>query len=360
MRVRVTTVLLLATVFLSGQVLAEEKADWQPLPPMPDNWDWIQLVSDEWLKGEIFAMFNDELEFESDELDRMTLDFDDIKQIRSARVIQVGFLGGGSATGKLLVEGDRVRIIGAEEREFHRSQILTLTAGQPKESNYWSGKASLGANVQSGNSDQVDFTTTFYILRRTIKNRIALDFRANYSSVGQVDTTSNQRASTTWDKFISDRFFFTPVALEYFSDTFQNIEARNTVRIGVGYQLVDKKRVEWRVSGGPAYQVTLFDSVADGEDDTEKTASLAIDTFLDVDIAKWLELIFDYQLQIVSEKAGSYTHHMVTTLETEVTSLLDFDVSLVWDRTENPRPDADDVTPAKDDLQLVVSVGLEF
>jgi hypothetical protein len=35
-------------------------------------------------------------------------------------------------------------------------------------------------------------------------------------------------------------------------------------------------------------------------------------------------------------------------------------VSLVWDRTEKPPPNADGETPEKDDFRLLIGIGFEF
>jgi hypothetical protein len=49
---------------------------------------------------------------------------------------------------------------------------------------------------------------------------------------------------------------------------------------------------------------------------------------------------------------------MLGSFETEITSLLDFDVTLVWDRIQRPRPDEDGIVPEQDDFRL--TVGLTF
>ena len=51
---------------------------------------------------------------------------------------------------------------------------------------------------------------------------------------------------------------------------------------------------------------------------------------------------------------------MVATFETEVTKLLGFDVSMVWNHNQDPRPDADDNVPEQNDITLIVSLGLNF
>ena len=65
---------LFAAVSLAGPC-SNASADWTPPPPMPDEFDWVQLVSGEWLKGEIRAMYKDSMEFDSEELDLLNLDF---------------------------------------------------------------------------------------------------------------------------------------------------------------------------------------------------------------------------------------------------------------------------------------------
>ena len=58
-----------AVLLLPGVALAQEKEDWQPTLPMPEKFDWIQLTTDEWLKGELIAMYEDSLELEPKKFD---------------------------------------------------------------------------------------------------------------------------------------------------------------------------------------------------------------------------------------------------------------------------------------------------
>jgi len=108
----------LASVMLIAASLTAKSADWEPPPPMPDEFDWVQLTSGEWLKGEIKVMYEDSLEFDSDELDLLTLDFADIKELRSAQVLNVRMQSGETATGKVLIEDDAIRVLGDSPREF--------------------------------------------------------------------------------------------------------------------------------------------------------------------------------------------------------------------------------------------------
>ena len=61
---------------------------WEPPPPLPDEFDWIQLTSGEWLKGEIKRLYERKLEFDSVKLDLQEFDWKDVKQVRGASNFQ--------------------------------------------------------------------------------------------------------------------------------------------------------------------------------------------------------------------------------------------------------------------------------
>ena len=338
----------------------ENPQDWQPPPPMPDEFDWIQLTSGEWLKGEIFVMYEDSLEFESDELDVLTLDWEDVQQIRSARIGQVAFLDDTIATGKLLVDGDTVRVMGEKEYLSTRSQVLSLTAGVPKESNYWSSKISAGINLRSGNTEQTDFNAKLGIQRRTPKNRINIDYLGNFSESDDVTIADDQRLTAGWNWFLSKRFYVTPVSAEIYRDPFKNIANRWTLGVGVGYQIIDTSKVGWSVDAGIAYQQTSFDDVIEGEPTSADTPALVAGTNYDNELTGWMDFFFDYKFYVVNQESGTYTHHLLTGFEFEIFGDLDFDVSFVWDRTQDPRQNSDGTFPKQDDFRMIFGLGYSF
>ena len=106
----------------------------------------------------------------------MAFDFGDIKEIRSSRIVQVGFEKKEPVIGRLHLDGSTARVTTeAGVVEFPRDEILTLIVGEPKELNYWSFSASVGGNIRSGNTDQVDYTARLGAQRRTLRNRIGFE-----------------------------------------------------------------------------------------------------------------------------------------------------------------------------------------
>ena len=67
-----------------------------------------------------------------------------------------------------------------------------------------------------------------------------------------------------------------------------------------------------------------------------------------------------YNLSIVNEESGNYTNHAIATFEIELTDILDFDVSFVWDRTQNPQTREDGSVPKQDDFQLLFTLGVDI
>jgi len=361
--VRVLVAALVLAGF-SGQAAAQGAldADWKPSSEFEGKFDWIQMTSGEWVKGEFIAMYDDEVEFDSDEFDDLTLDWGDIQYIRTSQVMNVGCLGKRSAVGTLIVDGDKVTIVGADgtAEEFTKGEVLTITAGEPKEINFWSMKLLFGLTVRSGNSDVRETNLQANFTRRTIHNRISIDAVANQNTTDGVEIANNARANVGWDKFITDRFFVKPIFGEYFRDPFQNISSRITAGVGAGYQLIDTSKIDWEVSGGPAYQETRYDSVQLGEPEKEDTVAWVLTTTASWDITSWLEFDGQYRAQFVDEASGTYNHHLLASFETDITSLISFDVAWIWDRIQDPRPDADGIVPEQDDFRTTVGLTFEW
>ena len=356
-----TAIFTIVALVVAGAAVAEEaKQSWQPPPPMPDDFDWIQMTSGEWLKGEIIAMYEDTFEFDSDEFDMQSLDWEDIQQIRSAQVVQVAFEKDVIATGKLLVEGDAVRVMGDQDYESDRSLVLSITAGAPKERNYWSGKIGAGLNLRTGNTEQTEYNANANFKRRTPKNRINFDYLGNFSESDDTTIADNQRGSVGWNRFISRRFYISPVYGEYYRDPFQNIASRWTLGAGVGYLIVDNSKVEWSVDAGLAYQQTSFDDVLDGDPTSADTAAFLAGTSYANEITGWMDFFFNYQFNIVNEESGTYTHHLHTGFEFEFFGDFDFDVSIVWDRIQDPRQNSDGTFPEQDDFRTIFALGYSF
>lgn len=337
--------------------------DWPSDEAVPDAFDWVQLDTDEWLKGELIALYENELVFDSVKFGPRTLDWKDVKDIRTARPMTVGLNSGEVLVGKLVIAGEAARVIGnegGERREIRRAQILSITLAGSKPFSRLGGKVSAGLTLREGNVDQIDANVSAEIEHRRVRDRIELDYLASYSSTEDVDTTNDQRINGQWKHFITRRFFVKPVIVEWYRDPIQNLDSRTTAGAGLGYQIFDTRRTEWQVSGGLSGQQTQWVGVEAGEEAEQTAAAFVGSTSFEQEWTRDIDFKFDYTFYLTQEDAGRYIHHALMSIETEWTDTLDFDVSLYWDRTQIPQAERDGTVPDQDDLRMVVSLGIEF
>ena len=191
--------------------------------PPEDGFDWIQLKSGEWLKGQLKAMQQRQIEFDSEELNDLTFDWKDIRQVRSDRTLDLLFVDGRKMSGPVTVTPEEVTVGDVEPQVFPRDQLQSFTPGGSKEFNYWSGMVSLGLTVRAGNTEQVEYNAQARLQRRTPATRFSLDYIGNISSFNGVENANNTRVNSEFDLWLSRRFYLILPQLKYYRDPFQNL-----------------------------------------------------------------------------------------------------------------------------------------
>lgn len=342
----------------------ETTKPWTPPPPPPDDFDWIQLKSGEWLKGTIKVMQDEVMEFDSEELDDLDLDLEDIVQIRSGGNVAVLFTDQTAATGRVEMRNKEVSVVdiasGIEQLNYPVGSLQGIAPASTRERDNWTIKGSVGVNTRSGNTRSTDMTTQLTMKRRTPNTRGTVDYLGNYSTIDDDETANNHRLSINYDIYANPKLFIRPLQFEHFQDVFQNIDYRNSYGVGAGYSFYDRSDLEWQVTAGPGYQVTKFAEVDAGAEEKNKSYTAVFGTDLEKELTKNLDFLFSYQLTVTAEDAGRFIHHTVGTLEIELTDDLDFDITAIWDRTEDPPPGAGGVVPLKDDFRLNFLIGVDM
>ncbi len=335
---------------------------WDPPKPNADGWDWVRLKSDEWVKGEILLLRNFDLNFDSDEFGIVKFDWEDVAEIFTERVyIFVLQDLRTSYVGTMVMRDDRVSVkVGGRIETFDRSQLLAITPSAEREFNLWNGRISLGVGFRSGNTDQSEFTGRASLAREGTNTRLGIEYNGEYGSLDKVKNTNNHRAQTTYDYFLTRDLFLTPGDFEAYTDEFQNISYRLTPTVGAGYFLIRHPRIDWEVRLTTGYQHTRIDSARAGESKTSENAATVFSTTIDSELTSSVDLILEYQLQFIYPDTGRTNHHAVSTLEVELTSVIDLDVSFIWDRIEDPEKESDGDAPETDDFRLTVGLAIEF
>lgn len=342
------------------QTVISEKT-WEQLSPKAEEFDWVQTTSGEWFKGRIIGFYNERLEFDSKEIDEYTFKTKDIKQIKSHAPLSVNIENIASFEGIVRYNDGVLKVIqGDHVYDFTMKDVVSMAPSANKERDYWSGKISVSLDARSGNVDQYDYSTIGNLKRRTSDSVLAFDYIGRVSSKDGALSASNQRLNEKYDIYQTRYFFWTPLVSEYYTDRFRNIKKQITAGVGAGYTLFKEGDNEWKVSGSPSVIYTKYESVSIGEKQSNFTGALGLSTNLEYEFNTVTTVKYSYQLNLTDKFAGKYTHHMVTTLENELLSWLDLDVSFIWDYILEPQSTIDKQTPKKSDFQLLVGLGIEF
>lgn len=341
--------------------IIEQTTKWTDTRPERVSADWLQLISGEWLRGRIIAMQEDDLEFESDELKKLVIEWKKIRYIKSSTPYRLRFDDQVQAIGAIEITQKEVHVTtDYDDLTFDRKKLLTIASGKETEISLWTSKVTFSINVRRGNTDQTDFTSKITAKRQTILSRLVLDYLGNFTAIDQNETINNHRLNGVYNIFITRKMFLPLVSAEYFRDPFQNIEQRVYVGTGIGYTLIKTNKSEWQVTGGPAYQATEFVSVQPDQAQKDSTFTLVLSTKFDFELNSKVDLEGSYAATLGDEATGNYSHHSIFTVETELTDDLDLDTSLVWDRTRQPVAEANGDIPEQDDFRFLVGLGYDL
>ena len=344
-----------------GPADAVAPADSDPPAPRSGEFDWMQFKNGEWLKGEIKDLQDDSFTFDSDKLDELSLDFDDIAGLYSPRINTLVFDDKSTVQGPFRIEGDTITVMTSEgEKTYARDTLRAIIPGTMTELNFWSGKLSVGGTFRQGNVNQTDLSLFFRAQRRTPTMRLLMEYNGAYGTVEGMRTSNNHRFILNNDVFLTREFFLRLPTFEYFKDEFQNIDYRLTPGLLVGYDIIDRDGLEWTMSGGGGYQVTKFFEPLAGLPDSEDNGVMLFATAVTWEATEKIDLFGEYTLAY--PVTGRDNNNMRLTLGTdiEVWGSLDFDIKFILDYQSSPAPLSDGSVPESNDVRIYFGLGWDF
>jgi hypothetical protein len=329
-----------------------------------DTFDWIQLVSGEWLKGEIKRMRDDSLEFDSDKLDVEQIDFDDITLIHSPRVGTYVFAQRVSEIGRAVITPDKVIIdTGEGTKVFDRSDLEAIIPGGERERDWWWMKLRFGLTLNRGNTNQLTYNIEFETRREDDLTLLDLGYNGTFGRADGVQNVKRNLGQFGFQVFLSDRWFVVPAFGQLLNDGFQNIKFRATPAAGAGVHIIDVPKAKWDFQTGVGYQyLNYLDGTVAPNGNPQNDAFLPLYTYADFDITGDINLTLSWLTNLVVTTIGNTNHTGQADLSIEVTSIIDLDVSFLFLRTEDPAPPPDPTAPPirKNDYQLVVGIAVEL
>ncbi|TWX64851.1 DUF481 domain-containing protein [Colwellia demingiae] len=361
------TILLLLTLPTIGYA-EDDKSKWQkPTPVFKQDFDWIKLKSDEWLKGDIVSMYDEKLEFDSDELDMQTIDLEDVAELRSKAWQSIRMFDGTIAEGYLVLKDGQLSLVkNGVTTNYEFSNLLSIASSGKNEIDLWDGYINLGINLREGNTAQFDYTFSAGMQRRSSSSRFKADYTSDYSSYEDQDTEAStvtadsERLTSSYDWFFNPKIYFRAADFEYMADDFLNIDYRIHYGIELGYHIIDTSRTSWDINLGPSYQKTKFIDVGPDDSDSEDSLGVTLGTDFTFEVTSDIDYDASYSVQVIDEASGGNIHHFQTGLEIDLTNDFDLELTFYADRTESPKKDSAGNTPEKNDYRLVVSFGYDF
>jgi putative salt-induced outer membrane protein YdiY len=359
---QVRACLLIVILLLSSVVGRAAGEPWsEDFTTPPGDYSWVQLDTGEWLKGEIIALYDETLVFDSDHFGDLQIDLDDILHIYGRGIFALTFRDGAAIRGQLNIRGQSIIIEKAGENlEFRREELISITQAAERERDRWMGSIGAGLNLRQGNTEISEVSITAGLLRRTPSTRMALDYIGNTNETDGERISDSHRVNFSVDRFTGRRLFWRPISLQWYRDELQNISHQATADTGIGYHLVESQRVDWELQAGVGGNYLENVSVLPGQPNNEWSPVVTLGSDFEVEITSWMDYELDINMTFLEEQAGKYQHHIVSTLSTDLIGDLDLDIVFIWDRTENPQIDEDLIVPEQDDYRLEVNLAYDF
>ena len=335
-----------------------------------DTFDWVRMVSGEWLKGDMKRMRDDNLEFDSDKLNMQNIDFADVTHVHSPVVNTYVFDDRISATGRAVVTPEKI-IVETDEgtKIFDRSELESIVAGGEREKDWWSMKLRFGLTLNKGNTDQLTYDINFNTRREDRMTLLDLNYNTSFGQTGGVQNVNRHLGEEDFKVFVSSRWFVTPLFGQLFNDRFQNIQFRATPAAGAGLHIIDVPNVKWDFQTGVGYQYLNYRdaTLLTGASNPQHDAFIPLYTYADFDITGDIDLTVSWLTNLVVTTIGNTNHTGKADLAIELTSVIDLDIAFLFLRTEEPAPPAPPAAGApppdpikKNDYQLVVGISLEL
>jgi len=329
-----------------------------------DTFDWLQLDSGEWIKGNIERLRQDKMEFDSDKLDMLKLDFDDVTLVHSPQVNTYVFEDRVSATGRAVITKDTV-IVETEEgtKTFPRSELESIVEGE-RERDWWSMKLTFGLTLNKGNTDQLTYEIKFKTRREDQLTLLDLNYNTTFGRTGGTQNVNRHLGQFLFNVFLGSRWWITPAFGQFFNDRFQNIRFRATPAAGAGVRIIDTPKAKWNFVTGMGYQYLNYKdpSQLTSGSNPQNDGFIPLLTYGEFDITGDIDLTLSWLTNLVFTTIGNTNHTGQADLAIELTKVLDLDIAFLYLRTEEPGPPPDPLDPAikKNDYQLVVGISLEL
>lgn len=334
---------------------------WYPPDLSPSDADWIQLTSGEWLKGTIKGIRRTGVDFDSDKLKTVRLKLKDVLQLRSSDINTFVFTNRRIVVGIGQITEDQVLIqTTAGEQSFPRSDLVSLVVGDRDELKLWTGSATVGLSVTSGNTEQTTGNAQASLRRDGAFLRLRADYYGHFSQTSGVTKIENQQVVFQSELFIYDKLFLIPARFDYYSNEFANIEMRVEPGMGLGYQFLDQSPLAVQLITGILYQRVEYVSTPVNQSPIFQSPAILVGTTVNYDLTSFVTLNLNYTATLALLNTSHLNQQAILKLDIDVMKYVKLNSTLNWTRIGDPVAKSTGVVPKRDDVILTFGIGLSF
>jgi putative salt-induced outer membrane protein YdiY len=242
--------------------------------PVSSAADEVVMANGDRLTGTVVRAAEGTLILKTGYSEPVKIEVSKIKSISTDSPVEVHMAGGEVLRGRLATLEGSVVVRPSDDRGETAIAWASVKAINPPRK--WTGSVTVGANMQSGNTDRLSASLAAHAVRRTEVDRFSMRFLYNYAEEEDELTERNAYGALKYDYFFTRRFYGL-LSVELFSDEFKDISLRTAVGPGVGYQVWEEERRTLMLEAGLAY---FNEDRSEGEDESWITGRLSADLTL--------------------------------------------------------------------------------
>ena len=350
------------------EILTETKLDDDYMIEFGDEKDWIRLKSGEWLRGNVERMRDGSLQFDSDELKLLSYDWKKVKELHSPRSNTYRLLDGTELVGPAMIDEETITVQTADGiKTAPRSELDAIIEHTQRERNYWSTVFRFGLTANRGNSDNLTLNASWRLKREDAMTRAVLGYEGTFGTTGtkrsgtREEVANRHLGSGDVDVFVHPIIYVKALTGQLLYDKFQNIRLRATPAAGIGANVITTYRWNWDVEFAPAgYQYLSLLTTLPGVQNPQSDGYMMFRTFADLDFTDDIQLLLEWRTNLVYTTIGNTNHMGNVDFTFRLTTILWFNTSFLYLRTEEPLPRGDGTVPKKNDYQVVVGLSLRI
>ena len=324
--------------------------------------DWIMLKSGEWLSGNLERMRDGALEFDSAELKLLTYDWKKVKELHSPKSNTYRLKDGTELVGPAMIDEETITVETVDGiKTAPRADLDAIIEHTRRERNYWSSVLRFGLTANAGNSENFTMNGYFRLAREDALTRAVLSYDGTFGTANKVENANRHLGGGDVDIFVHPIVYVKALTGQLLYDKFQNVRLRATPAAGIGANVITTYKWNWDVEFAPlGYQYLSLLTAGPGVQNPQNDGYMMFRTFADLDFTDDIQLLLEWRTNLVYTTIGNTNHVGSVDFTLRVTTILWFNTSFLFLRTEDPWPRADGTVPEKNDYQVTLGISLRL